>query len=402
MIKYNCPKCNQKLGVPDNYAGRRVRCNKCNEPSVVPKPVTEIDITAAQPVAAAKIASPEQTPEQIAASIFQAPTTAKPAPVQIDLQKPMPKPQQLDELQLIPEDDAQSQDDLRKAEILREASRQRAASSMAAKPKAPKEASSRRAISGGELAKGMGKIPLSIATSFAAMLAVIVVWVIVGVITGFEFWYIVLCVPLAGAGGLVAFTENRGVLLGLLAVVFGLIGMVAGRAAIAKWVIMPMYHEDEAYNSDVDDFYRQTVGFPDTLPSEQAQLEDLTRNERVMLRIAAWDLVQAGRMDADIYNQLFLVDITDPNGLEEDMQNALYDAADHLDVMSTAQRVALLKTHFDGIRENYQQNIQPKLDSLIQKFTFLAAFGDSFHPLDLLLFPMGLFGAFKYAAGTED
>ncbi|MEN6307599.1 MAG: hypothetical protein ABFD91_07580 [Anaerohalosphaeraceae bacterium] len=400
MIKYQCPKCNQKLGVPDNYAGRRVRCSKCNEPSVVPKPVTEIDITAAQPVAAA----PDLSPEQIAASIFQTPTGAKPAPVQIEFQKPTaPKSQPLDELQLIPEDDAQSQDDLRKAKILREASRQRAASSMAATPRAAKEASSRRAVSGGELAKGIGKIPLSIATCFAAMIAVIAVWVVVGVITGFEFWYIVLCVPLAGAWGLVAFTENRGVLLGLLAVVLGLVGMVAGRAAIAKWVIMPMYHEDETYNSEVDDFYRETVGFPDTLPTERAELEGLSRNERVMLRIAAWDLVQSSRMDTDIYDQLFLADIEDTeNELEENVQNALYDAADHMDVMSTAQRVELLKTHFDSIRENYQQNIQPKLDSFVQSTTFLWAFKDTFRFLDLILFPMGLFGAYKYAAGTED
>ncbi|MEN6307598.1 MAG: hypothetical protein ABFD91_07575 [Anaerohalosphaeraceae bacterium] len=44
MIKYVCPSCHQKLGVPDNYAGHRVRCNKCNEPSVVPKPATEVAI----------------------------------------------------------------------------------------------------------------------------------------------------------------------------------------------------------------------------------------------------------------------------------------------------------------------------------------------------------------------
>jgi len=402
MIKYHCPKCNQKLGVPDNYAGRRVRCNKCSEPSIVPRPLTEIDITAALPVAAAKPAAPEQTPEQIAASIFQKPAAAKPAPVQIELQKPMPKPQQLDELQLAPEDDDQAQEDIRKAEILREASRQRAASSMAAAPRAAKEASSRRAISGGELSKGMGKIPLSIATSFAAMLAVIVVWVVVGMITGFEFWYIVLCVPVAGAWGLVAFTENRGIMLGILAVIFGLVGMLIGRAGIAKWVIMPSWNENENYTAEVDDFYREVVGFPDTLPAEQAQLEGLIRNERVMLRIAAWDLVQAGQMDDDLYNQLFLASIEDPNNLDEEIQNGLYDAADHLDVMSTAQRVNLLKTHFDGIRENYQQNIQPKLDSLIQKATFFYAFYKSFRPLDLLLFPMGLFGAFKYAAGTED
>ncbi len=42
MIKFRCPHCDQKLGVPDEYANRRIRCNKCNEPSRVPSPAKPI------------------------------------------------------------------------------------------------------------------------------------------------------------------------------------------------------------------------------------------------------------------------------------------------------------------------------------------------------------------------
>jgi DNA-directed RNA polymerase subunit RPC12/RpoP len=38
MIKFRCPNCQTKLGVPDEYAGHRIRCNKCSQPTVVPKP----------------------------------------------------------------------------------------------------------------------------------------------------------------------------------------------------------------------------------------------------------------------------------------------------------------------------------------------------------------------------
>ena len=38
MIRFYCPNCKQKLGVPDEYAGRRIRCNKCSHPSIVPQP----------------------------------------------------------------------------------------------------------------------------------------------------------------------------------------------------------------------------------------------------------------------------------------------------------------------------------------------------------------------------
>lgn len=403
MIKYHCPKCNQKLGVPDNYAGRRVRCNKCSEPSIVPKPLTEIDITAALPVAAAKPASPELSPEQVAASIFQAPAAVKPAPVQIELQRPMPKPQQLDELQLIPEDDDQAQEDLRKAEILREASRQRAASSMAAAPKAPKEASSRRAISGGELAKGMGKIPLSIATCIGCMAAVIVLGVIVGKLTGFRIGYIAIGIPLAGAWGLTLFTENRGILLGLLAVILGFFGLIAGHVADAKWIIMPMIAESGEFQSELDQAFQQRIILPETLPTEPAELEGLAQNETLMLRVAAWDLVQAGQLDQQLFTQMCFVDINDEDeDISEPLQEAFYDAADHLDVMSTAQRVALIRKYHPDMATYYAENIQPLLNKVANVASFGVAFLCSFGFLDLLWFPMGLFGAYKLGAGVDD
>jgi hypothetical protein len=37
MIKFHCPNCKQKLGVPDTYAGHRIRCNACSKTSIVPK-----------------------------------------------------------------------------------------------------------------------------------------------------------------------------------------------------------------------------------------------------------------------------------------------------------------------------------------------------------------------------
>lgn len=38
MIKFHCPSCSQKLGVPDEYAGKRVRCTRCKEATQVPQP----------------------------------------------------------------------------------------------------------------------------------------------------------------------------------------------------------------------------------------------------------------------------------------------------------------------------------------------------------------------------
>lgn len=37
LIKFRCPNCNQKIGVTPDYAGKRVRCSKCKNPLRVPQ-----------------------------------------------------------------------------------------------------------------------------------------------------------------------------------------------------------------------------------------------------------------------------------------------------------------------------------------------------------------------------
>ena len=53
MIKFRCGHCDQKLGVPDEWAGKRIRCNRCKESCAVPHP--QIDL---QPVSQPAPTSP--------------------------------------------------------------------------------------------------------------------------------------------------------------------------------------------------------------------------------------------------------------------------------------------------------------------------------------------------------
>ena len=36
MIDFNCPQCSSAFSVPDNLAGRRARCKKCQTPITIP------------------------------------------------------------------------------------------------------------------------------------------------------------------------------------------------------------------------------------------------------------------------------------------------------------------------------------------------------------------------------
>jgi len=43
-MKFRCTNCNQKIGVPDEAAGKRCKCTKCNEVQNIPTPEPVLDI----------------------------------------------------------------------------------------------------------------------------------------------------------------------------------------------------------------------------------------------------------------------------------------------------------------------------------------------------------------------
>jgi hypothetical protein len=372
MIKFFCPNCKQKLGVPDEYAGRRVRCNSCSQPSIVPKPVT----------------ATTPPPSPVVASAARA---AAPAKI------PQPPAQQLDELQLVPQDDNLPQD--KNLEAIQRAARQRFSKMPASRP-APKgaSASERRPVGGGQLAKGMGKIPLSLAISIACMLGVIVIWVVLARFTGFQIGYVVIGVPVAGAWGLTRLTERRSIMLGLLAVILSLGGMLAGHVAIAKWVIVPGWEKDKEYNAAKDKLQQKFSNDFAALPSAPQQWQTMAANEQIMIHVAAWDLVDSGRLDKNIFNKMYFVEKNAEN-IPEEIKTARDQAQTHLKSWSDAQRIEALKKHFDALRQNYEESIQSKIQTGVKAVTFVIAFAASFGLLDLLWFPMGLYGAFKLASG---
>jgi len=46
MIKFRCQYCDKKIGVPDEYAGKRVKCPRCASAIVVPElePDPEVEV----------------------------------------------------------------------------------------------------------------------------------------------------------------------------------------------------------------------------------------------------------------------------------------------------------------------------------------------------------------------
>jgi hypothetical protein len=199
LIKYHCQRCGQKLGVPDEYAGRRVRCTKCNEPSVAPAESERED-----PVVFSEVAETDDAGE-----------------FRLMLEEPIPR--------------------IRSAvDIRRRAAR-----------------NDRKDVAGeSSYEESLTAKRLCGAVACAVVLTILAVGLWVGV-----FWFVPIdllmvlecLVPLAAAAGLGATVQRSGVLIGAIAVVIGLGGVVAGKYMLAKWVYRPWILHDLSLSS-ADEF----------------------------------------------------------------------------------------------------------------------------------------------------
>ena len=234
MIKFRCGHCRQKLGVPDEYAGRRVRCNKCGQPCTVPRP--QADAEAA-------------TTKQITPKIPAEPATPS---MELNLKPPQAEPEEmdfftgLDEFQDVAEDP--------NLEVIQMAARDRAAGRARTEPSRRKSTRDPKSKDPGkgntertplsEKVPDILRLPLSLALCLAAVGATILLWIVCGRAAGSALGFFALLVPLTGAAALRLFMVNRTFLLAVLGTVVGGFGIGVGKLAIAKHVVIPYYRQE--------------------------------------------------------------------------------------------------------------------------------------------------------------
>lgn len=221
MLKFRCSNCQQKLGVPDEYAGRRVKCNKCGQPSTVPHPVVLEDTPP----------KTEPEPEQDGMDIFAG----------------------LEGLDEGSRDDAR-QEAIRMASQDRSAKNTRAADSpQASKKKKKTKASSGRAPIADMLPDAL-HLPVALVASLIVTAAAIGIWIAAAKAAEDPLCFVALFVCLAAALTLRIFTVNHTLFLALLGMTIGVAGILAGKVAIAKHVVIPMEKKfvNEEFLVDLD------------------------------------------------------------------------------------------------------------------------------------------------------
>jgi hypothetical protein len=124
------------------------------------------------------------------------------------------------------------------------------------KPKPPKSARDEkgRGFSLGTLVPDLLRVPLAFILAFGLVGGLILAWVAVARTSDSSMGFFVALIPLAGAAAL-RLIPQRGTAIGFLAVILGIIGVGAGKAAIAKWGMIPMLekraHEEVLENLPV-------------------------------------------------------------------------------------------------------------------------------------------------------
>ena len=206
LIKFRCGHCSRKLGVPDEYAGRRVRCSECNESCQVPE---------------------SGVLEDSAGALELDPEPAGDSEGDLKLRDEEAAPGVWSNIGMgLPAD---SKDELR-AELISRARRPRGRT-MKAAGQSTDEA---------DEGLGAGNFAVAMGCSVAAALGATALWVIifgnmqVEYLVALEFF-----VPLAAATGLGAVLRRSGVLIGLLAVLIGMLSVFGGKYVLAKRYFAP-------------------------------------------------------------------------------------------------------------------------------------------------------------------
>ena len=385
MIKFRCPQCSQKLGVPDEYANRRVRCSKCAEPCRVPQPAPQ---RAPQPAGMDGLDLVEESPPQAAPSqpiepVKRATKVESPPPTEIG-----------DPFAGLNLQEVESGPDLDAISAIRNArNKQRAKASVKMAKSSRKSA--RQSSGGGAaagLAIGAGKIPLAIATSLAFGIGACIAWTILTSLTGWLIPYVAVGVAAATACGLILFTENRNAGFGIAAIFISLFCILIGKVMIAKWAVMPlMQKEMEVLLAEEEE---NLIAFSDMKLEEQ---QGLTQDDTNIYSVGVMELWEQGEFGEDTARKLVAAKYNffeQENALEPEYQDSHEAVNEEVASWDNDKKLTMFNQHYDTFQIN-------EIKWLMQVIGALAAFIAAFSFFDLFILPISCVTAYKIGAGTN-
>ena len=391
LIKFRCNNCSKKLGVPVNYAGRQVRCTKCGQPCSVPEPGPQ-----AQPVApSAEPASSDDIPGVNVWDDEDLSSLEDGSPIQV-------------ETPVSPSAQLQAGSGV---ECYKCGAKNRVDTEFCvtcASPIMTTIPSARGAVAAGAVVRSIGPIPLALAASFGFTLIGAAIWALLASVFGVR-WTAFLAIvvgPLAGVG-LILFIDRRNIGIGLLALLIGLCGIISGKVFIAKWVVMPKFAPK--FVKIFEEFKGELRGAQ--ISDEHIQM--VLRDPLIMFGVTLMQLAEDGEVEQDVADELAFGWMKDDRpylGVQresEELSSAIKEQKEsvekkvysRLSTWTAEQKEEVIKAQLPKAVTVFADRIvQTKFATAIG---FFAAFLGSFRILDVMWFPVALWGAYKLGAGWD-
>jgi len=379
MIKFRCPNCNQKIGVAESYAGKRVRCAKCQQPLTVPKPEEVVE----KEPAASDIATDKMFEEDMGDDkIFGDEALTEEL---LDAEASAPAIEEALELKpLAPKTEREMKLKCPKCGALNKADSEFCTTCANTLTTQVSSAGMfRERLSSDNMA-------LSIGASIGLTIVGGVVWCIIAGLVGVgwvSFMAVAVCC-LAGLG-LTQFTDRRGASMGLLAILIGFIGIISSKLMIAKWVVMPKIMPEMKKFAE--------GGFEDIKWEDitEEQMQDTMANAEMMFALTLMELVDEGEFEEEFARKVIVARFTRkrPPELEEEMEQVDKRVYECLGSWDSEKKESVVRKQYPRVIGEFAGIfLEGRLGEVVG---FIAAFFGTLSCLDIVWFPLGLFCAYK-------
>jgi hypothetical protein len=390
VIKFHCPTCGQKIGLPSHYAGSKVRCAKCRNPLTVPgaqSPPTP------RPVAGGTSDDPFATEPQ----------AAQQPPDQFDPWADLPA------LQPITSADAESEVRL---EPLSTPSSQPTdnidsgyvRSNSAVSAVAPRDGSGGLKID---------STPAALAASIAFVVIGGMVWGLVAKYLNMELGLLAWAIGLLAGLGIYMFTASRGTALGIAAALIAFFGILCGKYFVAKWYYMPELMSEMRTAMD-DEF-----GDPNMYEISDEEVSAIASSGTEMFDYVILQLIDDGELDPNdarygtamamqiMFSKMAQGGFSELETLEEEfdeerrreVEKKVYKCLAEWD---QARKEQVVRNQHPKMVEQYAQSGAELMDSPIGSAVgFVVAYICAFSLFDLLWFPIAMVTAYKFGTGES-
>lgn len=332
MIKFYCPSCDKKIGVPPDFAGKKVCCPRCAQPIRVPQELQQEFET--EPILDVEDGGTVWTDEMLAGSqAIDAPGT--------------------DGIESPPEE-ITCPACATPAAPGTQFCRQCGNSIQPVATGNPRQSSS--PLAGIAALQGL---PLAVGAGFAAAMAGALAWVGIAMIADGEYGLVAWAL-----GALVGFvmsrcTDRRGVMIGVLAALLAVTGILTGKLLIAKWCIVPEF----------------AAVFSEIMTVKDENIDEIVADPEAMFEVAARYLAGTGELKQETAELVIGINdgIEIPPERQEEVTAAQEQISNRLETWTADQKWDVAREQMDKVAEQLREFMTESNSGLFMMF--IAMFG---------------------------